>query len=109
MKSLKSRLSNGVSTITFRLLVPKIRKAKKFGFGLRKGATQLTWGVRVGDGIDVYTQSINKLSTNYLNFSLGNPSPYSRNTFLRYIPVLYNPSRKNIFTFHEGYITGIYR
>ena len=33
MKSLRSRLSNGVSTITFRLLVPKIRKAKDFGFG----------------------------------------------------------------------------
>ena len=33
MKSLKSRLSNGVSTITFRLLVPKIRKAKDLGFG----------------------------------------------------------------------------
>ena len=33
MKSLKSRLSNGVSTITFRHLVPNIQKAKDFGFG----------------------------------------------------------------------------
>ena len=32
-----------------------------------------------------YTQSINKLSTNYLIFSLGNPSLYSRNTFLPYV------------------------
>ena len=33
MKSLESGLSNGVSTISFRLLVPKIRRAKDFGFG----------------------------------------------------------------------------
>ena len=33
MKSLKLRLSNGVPTITFRLLVPKIQKAKNLGFG----------------------------------------------------------------------------
>ena len=37
MKSLKSRLSNGVSTITFRHLVPKIRITKDFGFGVQKG------------------------------------------------------------------------
>ena len=33
MKSLESGLSNGVSTISFRLLLPKIRRAKDFGFG----------------------------------------------------------------------------
>ena len=56
MKSLKSRLSKGVSTITFRLLVPKIRKAKDFEFGPQMAATGLTWGIRVGAGInlDIY-------------------------------------------------------
>ena len=37
MKSSKSRLSNGVSTITFRHLVPKIRITKDFRFGVQKG------------------------------------------------------------------------
>ena len=53
MRSLKSRLLNGVSTITFRLLVPKIWKAKYFGFGPQIGCHAGHLGVRVGAGIDI--------------------------------------------------------
>ena len=53
-----------------------------------------------------YTQSINKLSTNYLIFSLGNPSPQSRNTFLPYM--LYNPRGKIYLYFMKDIYHGKY-
>ena len=37
----------------------QIRKAKDFGFGLRYGATWLTWEVRVGERIDyIFLESL---------------------------------------------------
>ena len=53
-----------------------------------------------------YTHSINKLSINHLIFSLGNPSPHSRNTFLPYM--LYKPRGKIYLYFMKDIYHGKY-
>ena len=57
MKILKSGLSNGASTITFRLLVPKIRKAKDFGFTPSVRWTRVHYRARVGEASHILRKS----------------------------------------------------